>query len=445
MSVSFMLLTSLLLIPSAVLSHDVETLKKEADALAEKEQFFEAIKLYKECHELNPQNIQCIFNAALCLLKIGHIDETIALFESLVPRVQDATVIRYNIAYAHKTAGRLDTAIKLYQDILRGQPGHESTELALGFAYIQNGDFVHGWEQHSKYLKRAGKNGDRLRMLLKNNSIAGRRIVLHYEGGLGDTLMFVRYAERLKKLGAITICMVQEPLIPLLSRCPYIDEVISFSKTMHEYDAYAPLMSMPAIFEDTEITFPVQVPYLYPDEALMQLWHERLAPLAGIKIGLCWQADVFNDSSRLPIARRGIPLNALEPLLCIPNITYISLQRYDGTEQIAALPADCTLITYPDLDTNHGCFMDTAALIKNLDCVIAIDSAVAHLAGALGIPTILLLPYNADWRWIINRTDSPWYPYHTIFKQPAPFDWYSVIEAVRTYLESVYLKKKDFS
>lgn len=434
---------ALLVASAAYAITDLTTLKSEADRYAAEEQFATAIHWYAECMKANPNDINSCFNCAICLLKIGRIDEAIALFEQLCLRLENPESVRYNIAYAYKTAGNLDTAITLYEALLAKNPLYEAAELALGFAYIQNGDFVRGWPQHSKSLKRRGKNGEQLRALLSAQQLAGKTVLLHYEGGLGDTLMFIRYAERIKQLGGSTLCMVQEQLIPLLSRVPYIDRLIPYATSCsYHYDAYASLMSMPAIVNDTEETFPATIPYLFADPQLVEQWRVRLASYSGIKIGICWQSDVFNDSSRIPIARRGIPLTELEPLLRNPDYTFFSLQRFDGAEQRNELNAEIVLITYPDLDTDHGCFMDTAALIKNLDLVVSIDSAVAHLAGALGMPTLLLLPYATDWRWIIKRTDSPWYPHHRIFKQPAPFDWHSVVAEIDAYLSS-FSKKKD--
>lgn len=420
-------------------------LKERAESCAAQEQFEEAVRLYAEHYAANPYDIQALFSAALCSLKIGKITEAIQIFESLIPQVYDASSLKYNIAYAYKTAGMLDKAIEVYEALIAEKPDHEDAHMGLGFAYIQNGDFARGWPQHSRYLKRAGKNGDALRALLAEDNLAGKKIVIHYEGGLGDTILFIRYVERLKQLGAETICLVQKPLLPLLSRCPYIDSLKPFTTVFPHHDAIATLMSLPAIFGDTEETFPVSIPYIYPDSALVAEWRERLAGYDGIKIGITWQTDVHNDVSRLPIARRGIPLTLFEPLLKDPRFTFISLQRFEGTEQIPLLSPECRLITYEELDANHGAFMDTAALIPNLDLVIAVDSAVANIAGALGTPTLLLLPYATDWRWITGRTDSPWYPQHHIFKQPQPFDWAPVVTEVTHYLESYYLKKKDLS
>jgi hypothetical protein len=436
---------TLCLLATLTLYGDTTLLRQRADQCAAQEQFEEAIALYTEYYSAHPHDIQAAFNAALCLLKIGKCTQAIMLFESLLPQVYNPTSLKYNIAYAYKTAGLLDKAIPLYEALIAENPEHHDAHMGLGFAYIQKGDFAHGWQQHSHYLKRAGKNGDALRTLLTNNTVAGKKIVLHYEGGLGDTILFIRYAQKLKNLGAETICLVQKSLIPLLSRCSYIDQLEVYRLPLPQHDAVATLMSLPAIFGDTEETFPVSIPYISPDPTLVATWHERLKVHDGITIGITWQSDVHNDVSRLPIARRGIPLTLFEPLLKDPHFTFISLQRFEGTEQIAELSSECRLITYEDFDTEDGAFMDTAAIIPNLDLVIAVDSAVANIAGALGAPTLLLLPYVADWRWIVGRTDSPWYPYHRIFKQPQPFDWEPVITAVTQYLELYHLQKKDRS
>ncbi len=246
--------------------------------------------------------------------------------------------------------------------------------------------------------------------------------------------MFVRYVERLKKMGAYIICLVKKPLIPLLSNHPHIDELRTIDETFLPYDAKASLMSLPAIFNDTEKTMPRNIPYLYPDEKLIAYWGKQLASDTNIKIGLCWQADIHNDVSRMPIARRGMPLSCWYPLLKAQGVSVYSLQCFDGTEQLKNVPNECSIRVFEDMDTAHGSFMDTAAIIQHLDLIISVDTAVAHLAGALGKPVCLLLPYAVDWRWIYRRNDSPWYPRMRIFKQPKAFDWDSVVQNVHQHL-----------
>jgi tetratricopeptide (TPR) repeat protein len=410
--------------------------RAHAQEYTKTERFEDAIALYRTLYTQNPHDFASIFEAAVCLLKIGRISEAITLFTSLQHKVVDQVPILYNIGYAHKTAGNLDTAINIYKKALALNSSYDPAHLALGFAYLNQGDFIEGWKQHERYLKKHRKNGEELRALLHTNTIAGKHILLCYEGGFGDTLMFIRYAQRLQTMGANVSCFIQKSLKPLLSLCPYLD-TIYVSKPSQRYDAHASLMSLPAIFNDIyEEQFPKTVPYLYADKNLVFNWQKIVAAHPGLKIGLCWQSDVHNDASRMPIARRGMPLACWHALLRTPGVTIFSLQRFDGVEQIAQLPPDCILYTFEDFDTLHGSFMDTAALMSNLDLIITIDSAIAHLAAALGKKTILLLPYATDWRWIYGRTDSPWYPTMVIFKQEFPFNWHTVVNKVYEYLAS---------
>jgi hypothetical protein len=196
------------------------------------------------------------------------------------------------------------------------------------------------------------------------------------------------------------------------------------------HDASATLMSLPAIFYDDEKTAPDQMPYLYADPALVEYWREQLSTDTNFKVGICWQADIKNDiPSKLPIARRGVPLSSFAPLASLKGVSFYSLQKYDGMDQLDK--TNFPLNVFDQLDDYAGPFMDTAALIKNLDLVITVDTAVAHLAGALDADVWLLHPYaTADWRWICHRTDSYWYPTMRIFKQKKPFDYDGVMKEV---------------
>jgi tetratricopeptide repeat protein/glycosyl transferase family 9 (putative heptosyltransferase) len=398
----------------------------------------DAIVTYKSTLQKNSHNTETLFQLANTYLKIGKIDEALSLYETINTMHPHSVSALYNIGYTLKTAGRIDEAIVVYQNVLSAAPSYDPAHLALGFAYLNKGDFVQGWKQHERYLKKSNKNADALRELLRNENLLNKRILCTYEGGIGDTLMFIRYVATLKELGAYTLCRVQKSLIPLLSRCPYIDELYTLESKQPIHDASSTLMSLPAVFNSTEEMIPQNIPYLFPDPTLIADWQQKLADVPGIKIGLCWQADRYNDSSRLPIARRGIPLDCLFPLLSNPQLHFYSLQCFDGTEQIKTMPSNCRLHVFDDFDTSHGSFMDTAALITQLDLIISVDTAVAHLAGALGKPVILLLPYAVDWRWIYGRVDSPWYPTMTLLKQPKPFDWKTVVENLYTHLRGRY-------
>ncbi len=405
------------------------------------EQFAEAIACYEEIITHDIANINAYFNLGYCYLAIGNKEKSIASFLHVLELNPDAIPAQYNLGYVYKTFGDIDTAIEIYKEVIQ-LSDYDPAHLALGFAYITQGDFENGWKQHARYLSQHGKNADALRGLLETDTILYRKILLRPEGGLGDTINFIRYAQKLKDMGADVIVACQKPLIPLFSRCEYIDQLIPINHPMPDYDADATLMSLPAIFGDDETTVPQEIPYLFADPILVNYWQQQLAHDTNFKIGICWQVDVHNDQSKLPIARRGYPLDCFVQLADLENVSFYSLQKYDGIEQLATIPLEFKLHVFENLDEQVGPFMDTAALMKNLDLVITVDTAIAHLAGALGCQVWLLHPYaTADWRWIHGKNDSYWYPTMRIFKRHTPFGYEAVIQELRTELEKLLHKK----
>ncbi|MCX5922290.1 MAG: tetratricopeptide repeat protein [Candidatus Dependentiae bacterium] len=415
-------------------NHDATSLL--VDLLDESGDYDAACTVLQQALCLAPHNVGFTHRLACLCINIGRVEEALDGFNDILNQIPHSTQTMYNSAYTLKMAGRVDEAIALYEKILMLQPDYESAEFALGHAYLYKGDFNKGWQQHEHYLKRSHKNSELLRTLLLTNQLADKIILLRPEGGLGDTLQFIRYAQLLKEKGATIIAAVQKPLVPLLTRCPYIDTVVPVQSPLPPCHEWVALMSLPAIFNSDEVTIPKNIPYLYPDPALVEQWGNFFQTNTHFKIGICWQADVFNDSSRPRVARRGMSLTHFYLLAQMPNISLYSLQQKDGTEQIQHMPAPCTLNVFDEqFDNAHGAFMDSAAVMKHLDLVITVDTAIAHLAGALGTKVWLLLPYATDWRWIVGRTDTPWYPSMRIFKQPNPFDWESVMHEVEKELK----------
>jgi tetratricopeptide (TPR) repeat protein len=406
-----------------------------AHSLHKQELFDQALLLFNDLCNQEPKNSVYHFSRAGTLLALGNMQEAIQEYDcafQLNPQMIEAL---YNKGYALKTNGQLDEAIAVYQKLLALNPNHHGAQLSLGFTYLAAGDFARGWPQHEKHLKRSDKNSNNLRRLLKNDQIKGKNIALSYEGGLGDTLQFIRYAQLLHNKGAHITVVAQKPLIPLLSLCPYIDRLVTDQKAIKNcFDATATLMSLPAIFNHDQTTLPKEIPYLFADKKNIQEW-ENSFDKHYFNIGICWQASVENDRSRLPLARRGISLPYFFQL-AQPAVRFYSLQQEDGLDQLANSTGNFNLNLFgPDFDKKNGAFVDTAAVMHHLDLIITIDSAVAHLAGALGKKVWLLLPFATDWRWINGHTDSPWYPSMRIFKQPKPFDWQSVIQEVNDELK----------
>lgn len=408
-------------------------------------QLFLAILFFSTFSAIS-SNIDLLVKKAYEVLCAGDIDEALHMY-TFIYKQTSALQALYNVCYIKKLKGHesrkdLDEAVEILERIVAEKPDYDDAQFSLGFGYLEQGKYDLGWKQHEHYLRRSGKNGDQLRALIKNNMLEGVLILLHYEGGLGDTLQFIRYASYLKERGAIIHVFVQKPLVPILSLCPYIDKIIVDKELVSQYPVRASLMSLPAILL-SELSNPLDnIPYLFVPPLKMDRW-DHLFEHKKIKIGLCWQADVYNDSSRLPFARRGIPLNKLIPLLKEFDFRFYSLQKKDGVEQLAELTDDVSLTIFDDsFDETNGSFIDTALVMQKLDLIITIDSAVAHLAGALGRPVWLLLPYATDWRWISGKIDSPWYPTMRIFKQKKPYDWDFVIEQVRIALFHLEAEQK---
>lgn len=419
-----------------------EQLLQEATACYDKQEYQTAITLYQQALAQSSCDIQHHFKLAYCYTALGEVDHAIAIYHLILKYFPHCISVIYNMGYVYKMKDDIDQAITYYEQAIALDPEREESYFGIGMAYLVKGDFETGWTIHERYLKRTGRNAELLRAALKDNTLAGKKILLRPEGGLGDTIQFLRYAKKLKECGAHVVAYVHKELHPLVSRCDYIDTLLD-PGTYIPLDLYdhTTFMSMPAIWYSTYKEIPNELNYITPDPTLSDHWQTILAPDPHYKIGICWGASIHNDSSRHPVARRSIPLTYLYQLYG-EHISLYSLQRFDGEEQLNDVPTHITIKTFgTDFDHTNGPFMDSAAIIPHLDLIISVDTATAHLAAALGKKVFLLLPYSTDWRWIAHRTDSPWYPTMRIFKQKKPFDWQSVMDEVWHAVQECMEKK----
>jgi hypothetical protein len=243
--------------------------------------------------------------------------------------------------------------------------------------------------------------------------------LLHAEQGLGDTLQGIRYARHIQKAGAAVICEVQKPLLPLLARTPGIDQLLAADEELPNHDFQIRLLSIPRLLGIPEN----EPPYLFASPERVAFWKERLGAIPGRKIGIVWQGDTTFEYDWL----RSISLAEFAPLAGVPNCRLISLQKFAGTEQIAAHREAVPVIELePEIDTTSGPFMDTAAIMRQLELVITSDTSIAHLAGGLGVPVWLATSYAPDWRWMMHREDSVWYPTMRLFRQTRINEWNDV-------------------
>ncbi|HYV36862.1 MAG TPA: hypothetical protein VE988_14230, partial [Gemmataceae bacterium] len=294
---------------------------------------------------------------------------------------------------------------------------------------LLQGDFLGGWADYEWRWRRPAYPPPPFRQPLWDGSpLAGKTILLWAEQGLGDTFQFIRYAPLVKERGGNVIVACQAAVTRLLRSCAGIDRLIAKENAAAtDFDVYAPLMSLPAIFKTTLTTIPAAVPYLAADAKLVEHWREQLGSCAGLKIGIAWQGNPEYGNDR----QRSLPLTCFEPLSRLAGVQLISLQKGPGIEQLQDVKGRWPIVDFTaKLDEAAGAFQDTAAIMSNLDLVISSDSAVAHLAGALGVPVWLALPWLPDFRWFVGRDDCPWYPTMRLFRQTQSGRWDDVFERI---------------
>jgi tetratricopeptide (TPR) repeat protein len=407
----------------------------------------EAIGYLRTAVAHHPNDINLEFTLANTLNMAGQVHEALALYLKLNTKHPSDAGIIYNIAFTYKKLGLLEAALPFYTTSLRIKPDHQEALFSQGLAYMVVGDWEKGWQGYEHRWTRSEHM--RLRAytqpLWKGEDLAGKTLFVCAEQGLGDTFQFIRYLKILKERGAYIIFAPQRPLMTLLALCPYIDKIIPFSDKPTHFDYHIPLVSIPSIMGTRVDSVPCTVPYLHADEQLVEEWRVKLAHDTNIKIGICWQGNSEYNTAflRAAVAGKSMPVANFEPLTHIPGVSVYSLQHTTGVDQLNTLPSTMKLITFgTDLDTTHGRFMDTAAIIKNLDIIITVDTSICHLAAGLGKLVWNLLPNPPDWRWMLNRTDTPWYPNMRLFRQPTPGDWHTLIADVTKELITMVTTKK---
>ncbi|MGO9915795.1 MAG: DUF6165 family protein [Isosphaeraceae bacterium] len=338
-----------------------------------------------------------------------------------------------NLGIAYAELGRFDEAIASYTSCLKIRPDHVDARMNRALAWLRKGDYAQGWAESEWRRKKRSLTPRPPNMPQWNGfPLAGRRILLITERGFGDTMQFVRFAPLLKRQRAGAVILeCPEKLVKLLARTPGIDQLVPQGKPLPEYDVYCALLNVPGLTATSIEAIPVDVPYIFADPELVEHWRRELAASPGFKVGINWQGNPKCAGDR----HRSIPLAHFEPISRVPGVKLFSIQKNDGREQLDALAGKFTVTDLGRrLDENTGPFLDTAAVLKNLDLLITSDTAVAHLAGALGVPVWMALSTTPDWRWLTNREDNPWYPTMRIFRQDQHMVWGPVFERMAAEL-----------
>lgn len=403
-------------------------------------QFEDAEWYYRTLVNQYPEDANALVELAAVLITLEVYEEALELYTKALALKPDSLTIFYNLGFTLKKLGYLDEAITIYRQILAQNPDYALAHFSLGLAYLTQGNFTAGWPEYEWRWKAYQENTHTNQFPeWRGEPLAGKKIYVYGEQGYGDSFQFVRYLEQLKKEGAYIIFAPQQALVPFMKLIPYIDEVVSQRDIVPLCDYQIPLMSLPLRCKTIIETIPARIPYLSADKKLVELWKPvfNAIPSSTYRIGICWHGNSqYRDLSlQRAVQQKSCPLTEFALLAQLPNVQLFSLQKVSGLAEIDALEDGRFVTLFADnIDTVHGRFMDTAAIISQLDLVITVDTAIAHLSAALGIETWVLLPEPADWRWMIDRTDTPWYPTMRLFRQQTRGDWQTLMQIVKDAL-----------
>ena len=396
-------------------------------ALALKRADFEAcVRLATRALEVEPRHVEVLCNRGAALRRLNRVDEALADYERALTADPRSAIALNNRGVALAALNRHDEAIASYDRALELNAGYANARFHRALSRLVTGDFARGWEDYESRWGGAETQGPPRRFAQPawtgGQELRGKTVLLHAEQGLGDTIQFCRYAALIAARGARVVLEAHPSLKAWLATLAGVDAVLAFGDPLPAFDYHCALLSAPGAFATTLATIPAGVPYLAPPSGHVDRWHARLEAQARPRIGLAWSGSttLVNDLNRT------IALAALAPILA-QDACFVSLQKEVRAADEPALRAHPALAHFGD---ELADFRDTAALVALMDVVVTVDTAVAHVAGAMGKPVWVLLPYSPDWRWLLGRDDSPWYPGARLFRQPAVGQWEPVLERV---------------
>ncbi len=386
--------------------------------------------LLRRAVTLDPTFLNAHSNLGALFSKKGMISEAIQSLRSVLSVDPRRVPALCSLGFLLFNLGDEEGAESCYRLALDAQPNSPLALFNLSSSLLTAGRFAEGWEAYEmRWLVRqfASERQAIEQPRWTGEDLTDRRIYIHSEQGFGDTLHFVRYVLLLVQRGAKVILAVQPALLRLLADIDPLIEVIAKSNNpLPAFDFYCPLLSLPRVFQTNLSNLPVHVPYLQPHAETLRSWSQRVKS-PQLRVGIVWSGNPLHTRDRI----RSIPISTFGKLFNTPGATFYSLQKGASAVQLPSLN------NVVDLDTELQDFADTAAAISHLDLVITVDTAVAHLAGAMGKPVWILLSVASDWRWLKERTDSPWYPSARLFRQSALGEWGDVVGQVSDALNEI--------
>jgi Flp pilus assembly protein TadD len=385
-----------------------------------------AVSAYIRALTLKPEYAEARFNLGNVEWKRGNLQAAADIYRQVLAANPTQVEALCNLGSILHDQGGFDSALDCYQHALDIQPDSAYAAWNLSLLQLLQGDFASGWRNFE--ARRRTKSSPRQfpQPLWRGQPLDGARILLHAEQGLGDTIQFLRYLPMVQATGGSVVLCLPTRLRRIARLLPGVEALVTTGDPLPPFDWQIPLMSLPLAFSTTLESIPARVPYLsIPDEAARTA--SRLVwPATGLRVGIVWAGSPSHAKDRF----RSMNFTYLIPLLRMEGVHFFSLQMGHASRQLADAP--CVVV---DLAPFTSDLADTAAQMAHLDLVITVDTAIAHLAGALAVPVWTLLGYAADWRWLLNRDDSPWYPTMRLFRQPCLGNWRAVMESVRTALK----------
>ncbi len=402
------------------------------DALQADSQYAMAMRAYEKAIRLNPDNLEALLHLGNLLHELDRYDAAQSCFERIVSKAPHHRQALNNLGKLNHDMGNFMRAMRFFDRALRRYPDYADAQFNRAALLLATGELKRGWKAYEWRFKRSGASHVYPHRLgtprWQGEPFNGRRLLVHCEQGMGDVLQFLRYLPLAKSRGGTVWLEVHTPLLELLQGQAGIDKVVAFDPqrpTTARHDLHIPLLSLPGVLTGDVNAVPQNFPYIKINSDSIGPWRHHLKP-GHLNIGLVWSSSAVNP-------KRNLPIEACDAWFQNPRLHFIGLQKDARPEQIEYLQRRSTPI--PCLGPQLANFNDTANAMAGLDLVISVDTAAAHLAGAMGMPLWALLPFNADWRWPRDGERCTWYPQTRIFRQPNPGSWDQVIASVAEKLQ----------
>lgn len=408
------------------------------NSLQKQNKYDESIQYYARAIKLKPDYAEAYNNIAAALYKLGNFKEAIENCKKAIRLKQDYAEAYNTLAAALQSEQRFEEAIESYSKTVKYAPEYAEAYYSRGMLYLAQGNFAKGWHDYQWRLK-TQKTKLTLRYdkpWWQGENFQGKTLLVQAEQGFGDSMQFVRYLPMVKERGGTVIFAEKPELVGLLKNLEGIDDLVDIKKVAQgnvDYDLYVTLLSLPMFFATNMDNIPAAIPYLFAENSKLAYWQDKIKTDA-FKVGITWAGNPTHGNDR----NRSCTLKSFTRLADIKNVKLFSLQKGTAVEQINDWSADVELI---NIGQEFEDFTDTAAAIENMDMIISVDTSVIHLAGAMGKNAILLLPHEPDWRWMLNRENTPWYPTITLLRQKQYGNWDGVFQRVAEQLKILIEKQ----